>query len=166
MLEQTTLECAKENPSDLGTKVPENEPKSDQVSRLGIVAAISRFAVLWTTRAKWNCLDDTCRLTRAQSASNEAIVSTVSNDGTVKATGVVKVTGMVGAAGSVSAFVINAGAGGAVAEVMLVWRAAMSRYSAWSLQTRPSAEVQSSTRDQKNEKSVRQVDWRQQWGWS
>ena len=47
-----TLECAKENPSDLGTKVPENEPRSDQVSRLGIVAVISRFAVLWTTRAK------------------------------------------------------------------------------------------------------------------
>ena len=52
LLEQTTLECAMENPSDLGTKVPENEPKSDQVSRLGIVAAIRRFAVLWTTRAK------------------------------------------------------------------------------------------------------------------
>ena len=49
-------------------KVPENEPKSDQVSRLGIVAAISRFAVTWT-------IDDTCRLTRADSASDEAIVS-------------------------------------------------------------------------------------------
>ena len=72
----------------------------------------------------------------------------------------VKATGMVGATGSTSAFVINAGAGGTVAEMMLVWRAAMSRYSAWSRQTRPSAEVQSSTRDQKNEKSVRQVDWR------
>ena len=52
LLEQTTLECAKENPSDLGTKVPENEPRSDQVSRLGVVAVFSRFAVLWTTRAK------------------------------------------------------------------------------------------------------------------
>ena len=72
LLEQTTLECAKENPSDLGTKVPENEPRSDRVSRLGIVAVISRFAVLWTTRAKWNCLDDTCKLTRADSASDEA----------------------------------------------------------------------------------------------
>ena len=59
---------------------------------------------------------------------------------------------MVKATGSVSAFVMNAGAGGAVAEMMLVWRAAMSRYSA--------LEVQSTTRDQKNEKSVRQVDWR------
>ena len=44
--------------------------------------------------------------------------------------------------------------------MMLVWRAAMSRYSVWSRQSRPSAEVQSSTRDQKKEKSVRQVDWR------
>ena len=75
LLEQMTLECAKENPSDLGTKVPENEPRSDQVSRLGIVAVISRFAVLWTTRAKWDCLDDTCKLTRTDSASDEAIVS-------------------------------------------------------------------------------------------
>ena len=59
-------------------------------------------------------------------------MGTGSNDGTVKATGVVKAAGKVGATGSVSAFVINAGAGGAVAEMMLVWRAAMSRYSAWS----------------------------------
>ena len=73
--EQMTFECAKENPSDLGTKVPENEPRSDQVRRLGIVAVISRFAVLLTTRAKWDCLDDTCKLTRADSASDEAIVS-------------------------------------------------------------------------------------------
>ena len=71
-----------------------------------------------------------------------------------------KATGTVGATGSVSEFVISAGAGGAVAEMMLVWRAAMSRYSAWSRLTRPGPEVQSSTRDQKNEKSVRQVDWR------
>ena len=75
LLEQATLECAKENPSDLGTKVPENEPRSDRVSRLGIVAVISRFAVLWTTRAEWNCLDDICKMTRADSASDEAIVS-------------------------------------------------------------------------------------------
>ena len=67
---------------------------------------------------------------------------------------------MVETIGSTSTFVTNAGAGGAVAEMMLVWRAAMSRCSVWSRQSRPSAEVQSSTRDQKNEKSVRQVDWR------
>ena len=36
-------------PEYFGTKVPENEPRSDRVSRLGIVAVISRFAVLWTT---------------------------------------------------------------------------------------------------------------------
>ena len=41
----------------------------------------------------------------------------------------VKATGVVKATGSTSAFVINAGAGGAAAEMMLVWRAAMSRYS-------------------------------------
>ena len=66
---------AKENPSDLDTKVPENEPRSHPVSGLGIVAVFSRFAVLWTTRAKWAYLDDTCKLTRADSASDEAIVS-------------------------------------------------------------------------------------------
>ena len=34
LLEQTTLECAKENPIDLGTKIPESEARSDRVSRL------------------------------------------------------------------------------------------------------------------------------------
>ena len=34
LLEQTTLECAKENPSDLGTKIPDSEARSDRVSRL------------------------------------------------------------------------------------------------------------------------------------
>ena len=63
LLEQTTIECAREKSSDLGTK---NDPRSDIVSKLGIVAVISRFAVLWMTRAKWNCLDDICKLTRAE----------------------------------------------------------------------------------------------------
>ena len=70
-----TLECAKENPSDLGTKIPESEARSDRVSRLGIVAVTSRFAVLWMTRAKRNCLGDICELTRADSASDAVIVS-------------------------------------------------------------------------------------------
>ena len=35
----------------------------------------SRLAVLWMTRAKWNCLFDICELTRADSASDEVIVS-------------------------------------------------------------------------------------------
>ena len=48
LLEQTTLECAKENPIDIGTMVQENELRSDRVSRLRIVAVISRFAVLAT----------------------------------------------------------------------------------------------------------------------
>ena len=59
LLEQTTLECAKENPSDLGTKIPESEARSDRVSRLGTVTVTSRFAVWWMARAKWNCLGDT-----------------------------------------------------------------------------------------------------------
>ena len=75
LLEQTTLECAKENPSGLGTKIPESEARSDRVSRLEAVAVNSRFAVLWKTRAKWNCLGDSCELTRADSASDEVIVS-------------------------------------------------------------------------------------------
>ena len=148
LLEQTTLECAKEDPIDLGRKIPESEARSDRVSRLGIDAVTSRFAVL--------CLGDTCELTRADSASDEAIVSGYwfkrwngESDWNGES-----------ATGSTSTFVTNAGAGGAVAEMMLVWSAAMSRYSVWSRQSRPSAEVQSSTRDQKNEKSVRQVDWR------
>ena len=60
-LEQTTLECAKE--------------KSDRVSRLEAVAVTNRFAVLWMTRATWNCLGDICELTRADSVSDEVIVS-------------------------------------------------------------------------------------------
>ena len=75
LLEQTTLECAKENPSDLGTRIPESEARSDRVSRLGTVAVNSRCAVLWMTRAKWNCLGGICELTRADSASDEVIAS-------------------------------------------------------------------------------------------
>ena len=61
--------------SDLGTRIPESEAKSDRVRRLGIVTLTSRFAVLCMTRAKWNCLGDTCELTRADSASDEVIGS-------------------------------------------------------------------------------------------
>ena len=75
LLEQTTLECAKKNPSDLGTKIPESEARSDRVSRLEIVTLTSRFPVLSLTQAKWNCFGDTCELTRADSASDEVIVS-------------------------------------------------------------------------------------------
>ena len=45
------------------------------MSRLGIVTVTSRFAVLWMTRAKWNCLGDSCELTRPDSASGEVILS-------------------------------------------------------------------------------------------
>ena len=34
----------KENLSDLGTKIPESEARSDRVSRLGIVTVTSRLA--------------------------------------------------------------------------------------------------------------------------
>ena len=44
----------------------------------------------------------------------------------VKATGMVRATGMVDTTGSTSTFVTNAGARGAVAEMMLDWRATMS----------------------------------------
>ena len=76
----------------------------------------------------------------------------------VKTTGMVVTTGIAKKTGSTSTFVTNAGVGEAVAEMMLVWRAAMNRYSVWSRQSRPSAEVQSSTRDRKNEReSVRSI---------
>ena len=52
--EQTTLECAKEKPSDLGTKMPESEARSDRVSRLGIVTVTSRL----TSTSDAVCVDD------------------------------------------------------------------------------------------------------------
>ena len=138
LLEQTTLECA----NDLGTRIPESEARSDRVSRIEDVAVTSRFAVLWMIRAKWNCLGDICELTRADSASDEVILSGYwfKRWNGKKAIGMVEAAGMLETTGSTSTFVTNAGVGGAVAEMMPVWRAAMSRYSAWSWQTRPSAE--------------------------
>ena len=69
-------------------------------------------------------------------------------------------TGVVEVSDSIPTFAVNAGAGGVVAEAMLVWRVAMSSCSVWSRQMRPSAEVQSSTRKREVEKSVRQDDCR------
>ena len=63
---------------------------------------------------------------------------------------VVEVVEVVEVADSIPTFAVNAGAGGPVAEAMLVWRVAMSSCSVWSRQMRPSAEVQLSTR----------IDWR------
>ena len=51
---------------------------------------------------------------------------------------------MVNTADSVFSFVASVGAGGDVVVMMLVWRAAMSKYRGWSRQTRSSAEAQSS----------------------
>ena len=67
---------------------------------------------------------------------------------------------MVETTGSTCTVAVNPGAGGAVVGMMLVWRVATSRCSVWSRQMRPSAEVQSSARDRKIEKSASEVDWR------
>ena len=69
-------------------------------------------------------------------------------------------TGMVKTTGSISTFVANAGAGGAVARAMLVWRVAMSSCSVRSQQALPSAGVPSITRKRDIKKSASQVDWR------
>ena len=53
VMEPTTLECAKENPRYLGTRIPESESRSDRVSRFGIVSVACRFAVLWIMDLSW-----------------------------------------------------------------------------------------------------------------
>ena len=95
------------------------------------------------------------RIGRAASANDEVIVSGYwckRRNGTT--------TGVVEVADSIPTFAVNAGTGGAVAKVMLVWRVAMSSCSVWSRPMRPSAEVQLSTRKREIERSVRQVAWR------
>ena len=49
-------------------------------------------------------------------------------------------TGVVEVADSIPTFAVSAGAGGAVAKGMLVWRVAMSSCGVWSRQMRPSAD--------------------------
>ena len=61
---------------------------------------------------------------------------------------------------STSTFAMNAGAGGAVAGVMLVWRVAMSSCSVWSQQTRPALGCSRVLESGKIERSVRQVERR------
>ena len=51
---------------------------------------------------------------------------------------------MVNTADSISTFVASVGAGEAVVVMLLVWRAALSKYSGWNRQTLSSAEAQSS----------------------
>ena len=46
----------------------------------------------------------------------------------------------------------EAGAGGAVVRTMLVWRAAMREWSAWSRRMQPSVEAQSSARYRKSKR--------------
>ena len=151
---QDALENAKESPSDLGTRVLEREAMPSRVSKYGVVAVISRLATPWSTRVQWSSLGIICGLARTASASNEVIVSgywTKRGNGTT--------TGVVEVADSIPSSALKAGAGGAVARV-LVLRVAMSSCNVWSRQMRPSAEVQLSTRKREIERSVRQVDWR------
>ena len=122
--EQITLENAQENPSDLDTKILEREEMLSRVSKLGIVAVTSRFAASWNTQEQRSCLGFICGLARTASASDEVIVhgywfKRVS--GTT--TGAMEVTG------PIATRVDNAGAGGAVAGAMLVWRVDMSSCS-------------------------------------
>ena len=152
---QHALENAKECPSDLDTGVQEREAMPGRVSKYGVVAVACRFATPWNTRTQWSCFGFICGLARTASASDEAMVRGYwSKCGNGTTTGVVEV------ADSILTFAVNAGAGGAVAKAMLFWRVAMSSCSVWSRQTRPSAEVQLSTRKREIEWSVRQVDWR------
>ena len=145
---QDALENAKECPNDL-----EREAMPRRVSRYGIVAVTGRFATPWNTRTQWSCFGFICGLTRTARMSDEVMVSgywSKRRNGTT--------TGVVEVADSIPTFAVNAGAGGAVAKALLVWRVAMSSCSVWSRQTRPSAEVQLSTRKREIERSVRQVD--------
>ena len=152
---QDALGNAKECPSDPDTRVQEREVMPRRVSKYGIVAVTSRFATPWNTRTRWSCFGFICGLARTASASDEVMVSGYwpkrGNDTT---------TGVVEVAVSIPTFAVNAEAGGAVAQAMLVWRVAMSSCSVWSRQMRPSAQVQMSTRKREIERSVRQVDWR------
>ena len=117
--------CTKENPSDLGKKVLEREAMASCMSKLAIistgtlrgaiVAALTRV-----TSASNNVISDGCCLTRVGNTTS----------------------GVANTAGSVSTSAASVGAGGAVVVMMLVWRAAMSKYSGWNRQTRSSAEAQ------------------------
>ena len=73
--EQTTIESAKENPSDLDTKVLESEAMLNRLSKLGVFTVTSRIVVPWHTRAQWRCLGFICGLVRSASASDEAMVN-------------------------------------------------------------------------------------------
>ena len=117
---QDALENAKECPSDPDTRVQEREAMPRRVSKYGIVAVTSRFATPWNTRTRWSCFGFICGLARTAGASDEVMVSGYwSKRGNGTTTGVVEV------ADSIPTFAVNAGAGGAVAKAMLVWRVAI-----------------------------------------
>ena len=116
----TTLENAKETPSDLDTRVLEREAMPSRVSKLRVFVVTGQFATSWSTRAQW-------RLARTASASDEVIV-----DGHWSKRVNGTTTGVMEATDSISTFAVNTEAGGAVARAMLVWRVAMSSCSVWS----------------------------------
>ena len=121
----------KENPSDLGTKVLEKEAMASCMSKLALVpAGTLRSAIV-------------AALTRVTSGSNDVMM-----DGCCSTRVGDTTAGVVNTADSVSTFVASVGAGGAVVVMMLVWRAALSKYGGWNRQTRSSAEAQSSAREQ------------------
>ena len=105
----------KENPSDLGTKVLEREAMASCLSKLALVpAGTLRGAIV-------------AALTRVTSASNDVIM-----DGCCSTQVGNTTAGVVNTADSVPTFVASVGAGGAVVVMMLVWRAAMSKYCGWN----------------------------------
>ena len=109
----------KENPSDLGTKVLEIEAMASCMSKLAIIlAATLRGAIV-------------AALARATSPSDDVTVDGCCSKRVGNTT-----TGVVNTADPVSTFMASVAAGRAVVVVMLVWRAAMSKYSVWSRQTR------------------------------
>ena len=117
----------KEYPRDLGTKALEREAMASCMSKLAIIPASTlRGAIV-------------AALTRVTSASNNVIA-----DGCCLTRVGNTTSGVANTAGLVSTFVASVGAGGAVVVMMLVWLAAMSKYSGWSRQTLSSAEAQSS----------------------
>ena len=117
----------KENLSDLGTKVLERESMASCMSKLAIVPASTvRGAIV-------------AALARVTSASDEVMA-----DGCCSRRVGNTTAGVMNRTDSVSTFVASVGAGGAVVVMMLVGRAAMSKYSGWNRQTRSNAEAQSS----------------------
>ena len=127
------VENAKESPSDPDTRVQESEAMPSRMSKCRVVAVTGRFATPWSTRAQWSCFGFFCGLAKTAGASDEVIVNGYRSCGYGTTTGVME------AADSNSTFAVNAGAGGAVAGVKLVWRVASAAAAACGVSRRGSA---------------------------